>query len=127
MQLTLGLWNLQRFGPDHSLAGDPLKHIAHFAAHHDAAFVIGQGTNGNPLQKDTLPAIRRIAQSQYGTAIEGDVFNGTGDLLFCFVRSTRPESNLVYEMHLQKLSPLNGGKTGPVIASLGIWDKSASR
>jgi hypothetical protein len=133
MQVTLATWHLQQLVFKKTSRGDTLKHVVHFAAHHDAAFVIEEGMNGDRLQKDAIAAICQTAQAEYRATIEGAVFDlakpGNGEaLLFCFVRSRRASaSDLSYEVHLQKLFLLNGGATWPVIASLGIWDKSRSK
>jgi hypothetical protein len=133
MQLTLAHWNLREQAIKNVLETDAFKHIAHFAAHNDAAFVIEPRMNGHRSPKDLMATIRQAAQDQYGANLESEVFdsgkegNG-GDLLFCFVRSNRPPAaNVLYEVHLQKLSALNGGIAGPIIASLGIWDRSESK
>ena len=131
MQLTLAFWNLQQLKSTNR--ADASKHVANFAAHHDAAFVIEQRTDGGRIQEDMLPEIHQTAERQYGARIQSGVLDAgkggaAGQSLFCFVRSKKPSAeNSSYEVYLQKLSSQNEGPGGSVIATLGVWDKSTSR
>jgi hypothetical protein len=97
MQLTLALWNLQELAGKNVLATDVFKHVAHFAAHNDAAFVIERKLNGSHPPNDLLAEVRQTAQEQYGANLESGVFDpGKEDILFCFVRSRRPAAANLY-------------------------------